>query len=148
MFYGTFEHALDDKSRLMVPAKLREGIPESEGRVFYVTQGLDRCLFAYSQQGWQAVVARLQSGRESLRSNAARNFMRLFFGRAMRQEVDGAGRILLPDSLKVFAGIRRQVALVGVMDRIELWDRDRWQRLERSSQPKYEKFAEAAELFG
>ena len=148
MFYGTFEHALDEKNRLMIPSKLREEIPEAEGRVFYVTRGLNSCLFAYTQQGWQQVVSKLQAGRESMKSANARNFLRLFFGHAMRQELDTAGRILLPDPLRQMAGIRRDVALVGVMDRVEIWEKGRWVRLERSNQPRYEKFAEAAELFG
>lgn len=148
MFYGTFEHALDEKHRVMVPAKLREEIPPAEAGVFYVTLGLDNCLFVYTSAGWQAVVARLQQGKDSLRSAAARNFMRLFFSRAMRQELDAAGRLLIPDALRQLAGLRRDVALVGVMDRIEIWDRARWTRLERSNQPRYERFAEEAELFG
>ena len=148
MFYGTFEHALDEKNRLMIPARLREGVPQAEGGVFYVTQGLDHCLFAYTASGWQAAVARLQQGRGGLRTANARNFMRMFFSHAMREELDAAGRLLIPDALRKLAGLHREVSLVGVMDRIEIWDRARWTRLERSNQPRYEKFAEEAELFG
>jgi MraZ protein len=148
MFHGTFEHALDEKKRLMIPAKLREEIPASEGVAFYVTQGLDQCLFAYSQSGWQAVVGKLQSGRGGYKSQNARNFLRLFFSSALKQELDAAGRLLLPDSLRERAAIRRDVILVGVMDHIEIWDRSRWLRLERANQPKYERFAEAEGLFG
>ena len=148
MFYGTFEHGLDDKNRLMVPAKLREEVPEAERSVFYLTQGLDQCLFLFTQKGWQETVSRMQGARGAMRSAAARNFQRLFFSRAMRQELDAAGRLLLPDGLRRVAGIRKDVALVGVMDRIELWDMARWKRLERTNEPRYERFAEAAEIFG
>ena len=148
MFYGTFEHALDEKKRLMIPAKLREEIPAAEGGAFYVTQGLDQCLFAYAQSGWQAVVGKLQSGRGGYKSQSARNFLRLFFSSALKQELDAQGRLLLPDALREKAGIRKEVALVGVMDHIEIWDRARWMRFKRGNQDRYERFAEAAELFG
>ena len=148
MFYGTFEHALDEKNRLMVPARLREGVPADEGGAFYLTRGLDHCLYAYTLKGFNEQVARFQQGKGGLKSPNARNFLRLFFSKAMRQELDAAGRILIPDSHKEMAGIRRDVALVGVMDHIEIWDRQTWQRLERSNRPRYERFAEAAELFG
>lgn len=148
MFYGTFEHALDEKNRLMIPSKLREEIPEGEGKVFYLTQGLDKCLFAYTEKGWQAVVAKMQAGRGNYASAAGRSFFRLFFSRAMKQELDAQGRLLLPDALKAVGGIRKDVALVGVMDHVELWDLARWRQVERTNQGRYEKFAEAAELFG
>ena len=148
MFYGTFEHGLDEKNRLMVPSKLREEIPASEGNVFYVTQGLDRCLYAYTEKGWQELMGKFQAGRENFKSAKARNFLRLFFSSAMRQELDAQGRLLLADGLREKAGIRKDVALVGVMDHIELWDRQRWLAFKRSNQAHYERFAEAAELFG
>lgn len=145
IFSGTFEHALDEKGRLMIPAKLREEIPAAEGGVFYVTQGLDQCLFAYTRSGWQEVVGKMQAGRGGYKN---RNFLRLFFSSAMKQELDAAGRLLLPDNLRDRAAIRRDVILAGVMDHIEIWDRSRWLRLERTNQPKYEKFAETEGLFG
>ncbi len=148
MFYGTFEHSLDDKNRLMVPSKLREEVPEAERSVFFLTQGLDQCLFLYTRSGWEQTVAKMQGAKGGLQSAAGRNFQRLFFSRAMRQELDGAGRLLVPDVLRRVAGLRKDVALVGVMDRIELWDMARWKRLERTNEPRYERFAEAAEIFG
>ena len=148
MFFGTFEHALDDKNRLMIPAKLREEVPAEEGGAFYITQGLDQCLYAYAQSGWQAVVAKLQAGRGGYKTANARNFLRLFFSSALKQELDAQGRLLLPDALREKAALRREVALVGVMDHIEIWDRARWTRFKRGNQDRYERFAEAAELFG
>ena len=91
-------------------------------------------------------MAKMQAAR--LSSSAARNFQRLFFSRAMRQELDSAGRLLVPDGLRQAAGLRKDVALVGVMDRIELWDTARWKRLERANEPRYERFAEAEGIFG
>ena len=146
MFFGTFEHALDDKNRLMVPAKLREEIPALEGGVFYVTQGLDRCLYAYTKSGWEQTAAKMQQAREG--NPNARNLRRIFFSSAMRQELDAQGRLLLTDVLRVRAGLRKDVVLVGVSDHIELWDKTRWTRFMQGNQDKYEKFAESAELFG
>ena len=146
MFYGTFEHALDDKNRLMVPARLREEVPASEGGVFYVTQGLDRCLYAYTKTGWSETSAKMQQARDG--NPNARNLRRIFFSSALRQELDAQGRLLLPDPLRARAGLRKDVVLVGVSDHIELWDKARWVRFMQGNQDKYEKFAESAELFG
>ena len=146
MFHGTFEHALDDKNRLMVPAKLREEIASSEGGVFYVTQGLDRCLNAYTKSGWETAAAKMQQARDG--NPSARNFLRLFFSSAMKQELDAQGRLLLPDTLRARAGLRKDVVLVGVGDHIELWDKARWTRFMQGNQDKYEKFAADEALFG
>lgn len=145
MFFGTYEHALDEKNRLMVPARLREGVPAEEGGVFYLTQGLDQCLYAYTTKGFNDLVAKFQAAKGN---PSTRKFLRLFFSRAMRQELDAAGRVLIPDSHKEIAGIRRDVALVGVMDHIEIWDLQKWKRAEREGRPKFERFAEDAEIFG
>ena len=94
------------------------------------------------------MVAKLQTARGGYRSDYARKFQRLFFSSAQKQELDGQGRLLLPDVLRERGGIRKDVVLAGVNDRIELWDRARWSQFMRGNQDRYEKFAEAEELFG
>ena len=148
MFYGTFEHALDDKNRLMIPAKLREELPEGERSDFFLTVGLDECLWVYPKKGWEHVVARMQGVSSAMQSKAGRDFQRAFFSRVVRQELDAAGRLLVPEGLRGIARLRKDVALVGVMDRIELWDKARWKRLEQANAPRYERNAEEARIFG
>ena len=133
MFTGTFEHALDEKNRLMVPSRLREGVPADEGGVFYLTRGLDHCLYAYTVKGFNEQVAQIQAGRNGIKSANARNFLRMFFSKAMRQELDAAGRILIPPDTRKAAGLEKDVTLVGGgLKRFEVWDRARFEEYERT----------------
>ena len=121
MFMGEYNHSVDAKGRLIVPSKFREQL----GNEFVVTKGLDGCLFVYSQEEWKRIEESLRE--KPLTSKDARKFMRFFFAGAANCEVDKQGRILLPPVLREYANLTKDVVLVGVLSRVEIWDKDRWQ---------------------
>ena len=121
MFMGEFSHSLDAKGRLIMPAKYREQL----GETFVVTKGSDQCLFVYSMEEWQDIANRF---REILRTGKeARQFARSFFAGAQEIEIDKQGRFILPANLKTHADLKKDVVLAGVLDRIEIWDKERWE---------------------
>ena len=120
MFLGEFEHSLDDKGRLAIPAKFR---PEL-GQGLVLTRGLDRCLFAWPMAEWQIVADKL--GRLSLMHAEARRLQRLLFAGAVDIQLDRLGRVLVPAFLRGYAGLQDAVVVVGVLNRIEIWDRGLW----------------------
>lgn len=125
-FIGEYQHSIDQKSRLIIPARWRESIsPERDGSGFYLTPGFDRCLFVYTPVAWeetQRVVDELDYTLED-----EREFQRMFFVRARFSEMDGQGRILIESPLMREAGLKKKVVLAGVSQRIEIWDADRWE---------------------
>ena len=134
MFMGEYNHSIDNKGRLIIPAKFREQLGDN----FVVTQGLDGCLFIYANEDWKAFEEKL---RQLPLTNAnARKFTRYFLGGAIQAEVDRQGRILLSAKLRKSAGLTKDVILVGVGSRIEIWDADRWE-----ANSTYDDMAEIAE---
>jgi MraZ protein len=136
MFMGEFQHTVDAKGRLIIPAKLREGL----GERFVATKGLENCLFLFPEREWEAFGEKLRT--LPLASGAARAFTRLFFSGASECEVDPQGRILLPSNLREYAGIEKEVVIVGVSNRVEIWAKDRWEEYCKKAE---ESFAETAE---
>ena len=120
MFTGEYNHTVDAKGRLIVPAKFREQL----GDEFVVTRGLDGCLFAYALNEWHNMEERFRE--IPMTSKNARKFSRFLFAGAATCEVDKQGRILLPPVLREYAGIQKDVVLAGVLSRIEIWDKNRW----------------------
>ena len=120
MLMGEYNHTIDAKGRLIVPAKFRDVL----GDEFVVTKGLDNCLFVYPNDEWQKFEEKLQT--LPLTNKNARQFTRFFLAGAASVEVDKQGRILLPSVLREFAGLEKDVVLVGVASRIEIWSKDRW----------------------
>lgn len=142
MFTGEYHHTIDDKNRLAIPAPLREGINiEAEGKGFFITRGLDTCLFMYTPKVWQNVVSRIE--QLSFTNKKARQFQRLFFSKAQKiPECDPQGRILIPQYLKDFAKIQKNIVIVGVHSRIEIWDEKRWKDFELEYEKAFEEIAE------
>ena len=120
MFMGEYNHTIDAKGRLIVPSKFRESL----GDMFVVTKGLDGCLFVYDNNEWNAFEEKLKS--LPLTNKDARTFVRFFLAGAAEVEVDKQGRILVPGVLREFAGLKKDVVLIGVASRIEIWDRERF----------------------
>ena len=120
MFMGEYNHTIDAKGRLIVPSKFRESL----GDLFVVTKGLDGCLFVYDNEEWNAFEEKLKS--LPLTNKDARTFVRFFLAGAAEVEVDKQGRILVPGVLREFAGLKKDVVLIGVASRIEIWDRERF----------------------
>ena len=119
MFMGEYNHTIDAKGRLIVPAKFREILGDN----FIVTKGLDGCLFVYPNDEWTRFEEKLKS--LPLTNKNARQFTRFFLAGAAACEVDKQGRILLPQVLREFASLEKDVVLVGVASRIEIWSRER-----------------------
>ena len=121
MFMGEYGHTIDAKGRIIVPAKFRESLGDN----FIITKGLDNCLFVYTNEEWQRFEEKLKT--LPLTNKNARTFTRFFLAGAADVELDKQGRILLPAVLREFAGLEKEVVSVGVLKRIEIWDKNRWQ---------------------
>ena len=120
MLIGEFEHSLDAKGRLIMPAKLRESI----GDTFVVTKGLDGCLFAFSITEWTNFEEKLKS--LPLSNKNSREFVRFFLSGATECEIDKQGRFLIPNNLREAAGLVKETVIIGVGTRIEIWDKEKW----------------------
>lgn len=120
MFMGEYNHTIDVKGRLIVPSKFREKL----GNDFVATKGLDGCLFVYSNEEWANIEEKFRN--IPLTTKDARKFSRFFFAGAASCEVDKQGRILLPQVLREYADIQKDVVLAGVLSRIEIWSKERW----------------------
>lgn len=127
MFMSEYNHTVDTKGRLIVPSKFREQL----GDEFVVTKGMDGCLFVYANDDWAAFEQKLTS--LPLINKEARKFARFFLAGAAQVEVDKQGRILLPANLRQFAGLEKDVVLVGVGSRIEIWSRENWENMDADS---------------
>ena len=122
MLIGEFEHSLDTKGRLIMPSKLREDI----GDKFIITKGLDGCLFAFSIDEWKNFEQKLRS--LPISNKDARAFSRFFFAGAIDCEIDKQGRFLISSNLREFASLTKDVVIVGMDSRIEIWSKDKWQQ--------------------
>lgn len=122
MLIGEYEHSLDAKGRLIMPAKLREDI----GEKFIVTKGLDGCLFAFSQKEWEVFEQKLRALPVSNKN--ARDFSRFFFAGAIECEIDKQGRFLISSNLREFAQLEKDVVIIGMNSRLEIWSKEKWQQ--------------------
>lgn len=120
MLLGEYTHTLDPKKRLSLPSKFRKEM----GKTVVLTQGLDKCLFLYSVKQWEIIAGRLSDS--STGQSDVRDFNRFMLAGAVELEVDSLGRILVPDFLKDFAGLKSKVVITGVHSRAEVWDDVRW----------------------
>lgn len=120
MFLGEFEHTIDDKGRLTIPAKFR---PELEGGIV-VTRGLDGCLWAYSRAEWEILAEKI--AKMPTTNPAARNFARFMFSSAFDSVPDRQGRVIIPQNLRDYAGIENETVVIGVMNRVEIWKPEKW----------------------
>ncbi|CBE69358.1 MAG: division/cell wall cluster transcriptional repressor MraZ [Candidatus Methylomirabilis oxygeniifera] len=125
MFRGSFEHAIDDKGRLSIPARYREILKRRRERELILVDPLfDACIVAYPIKAWQQIEQNLLSHGNSDRK--FREYARLISAHAVESTVDSQGRILIPPQLREKADLRRDVVIVGVLDKIEIWNRERW----------------------
>jgi MraZ protein len=120
MFMGEYNHSIDTKGRVIIPSKFRESL----GEEFVITQGLDGCLFVFPNNEFHAFEEKLKALPMS--NKEARKFVRFFLAGAAQVELDKQGRILIPNVLREFAGLEKDLALVGVGSRVEIWDKERW----------------------
>lgn len=120
MFMGEYNHSIDTKGRLIIPSRVREEL----GDEFVVTKGLDGCLFVFPNNEWRAFEEKLKA--LPLTNKSARQFARFFVAGATPCELDKQGRILLPQTLREFAGLEKDVVLTGMLNRIEIWSKVKW----------------------
>ncbi|RJP29799.1 MAG: transcriptional regulator MraZ [Candidatus Omnitrophota bacterium] len=140
MFYGEYIHTIDRKGRLILPAKFRDVAKANFIERFFVTRGLDKCLFMLSEEEWKSQEAKFRA--IPFTKQQARTFNRLYFSGAIEVLADKQGRILLPQYLKDYAEIKRDVIIVGVSNRIEIWSKDKWQEFYSNSKTSFEEIAE------
>ncbi len=120
MFIGEYQHTIDPKGRVIMPAKFREDL----GDKFIITKGLDNCLFVFPQEEWQSFEKKLRS--LPLTSRDARAFTRFFFSGAIECELDKQGRVLIPANLREYAELEKDLVIVGVSSRVEIWSKEKW----------------------
>ena len=136
MLIGEYHHNIDEKGRLIIPAKFREEI----GNSFVVTKGLDGCLFVYSLVEWEKIINKLKT--LPFTKKDARTFSRFFLASATVCEFDRQGRINLMNSLTLYAGLKKECAIIGVNDRLEIWDLDKFNNLMKEKESELDEISE------
>ena len=142
MLMGEFEHTLDTKGRISMPAKLRKDM----GETFILTKGLDGCLFAFSSEEWLNFESKLKS--LPLSDKNARNFVRFFLAGATECEIDKQGRFLIPNNLREYATLEKEINIIGVGTRIEIWNRESWKKYSSSENISADDIAENMTMLG
>ena len=142
MFIGEYRYSLDEKKRLAVPVKFRSLL----GKKAIITRGLDQCLFVFPVKEWGILAEKIS--KLPLSQSDARGFARLMLGGAMEVTIDSMGRVLVPDYLKKYALLNKKTVLVGVLNRVEVWDEDRWEKYKRATEKEGESIAERLKELG
>jgi len=136
MFIGEYQHNVDPKKRLSLPSKFRGEL----GRKVVVTRGLDQCLFVYPMKVWEEIAGKL--GSLPVGESTTRSFIRLMLAGATDVEVDGQGRVLIPDYLKSYAGLHKNVTVAGLYNRLEIWDETKWKTYKTKAEKNTDEIAE------
>ncbi len=136
MFIGEYQHSIDKKRRIAIPAKFRGSFKIKA----IITRGLDGCLFVYPVKTWEKLAEKL--GSLPLGEKKMRQFVRLTLSQAVETEVDRQGRILIPSYLNEFADLKSEAVVTGLYDRVEIWNRDRWQKQTSEAEKEKEEMAE------
>lgn len=142
MFIGEYQHAIDDKGRVAVPAKFRATLGERA----IVTRGLDRCLFIFSVTEWEGLAKKLVA-LPLVQANS-RAFTRLMLAGAREVDLDSQGRMLVPDYLRVYAHLKKQIIVAGLYNRIELWDEAAWKKYKTQTESDSDEIAERLSELG
>ena len=140
MFYGEFFHSIDRKGRLILPSKFREAAKGNFVEKFFVTRGLDTCLFMFSEEEWRSQETKFKA--MSFTRHESRVFNRLYFSGAVDVVPDRQGRILLAQFQKDYAQIKKDVVIVGVSNRIEIWAAEKWKEFYGTWKQSFEEIAE------
>lgn len=140
MLIGQYEHNLDDKNRLAIPAKLRRSLKGT----LIITKGLDKCLFILNDKEWKKLISKISE--LPLGKKEARALSRVMLAGAQDVSLDSAGRVIIPEYLKKYASILKSAVIVGVNNRLEIWAKDKWDEYDKLGEEKLEEMAEALEL--
>ncbi|MBI2037733.1 MAG: division/cell wall cluster transcriptional repressor MraZ [Candidatus Magasanikbacteria bacterium] len=136
MFIGEYNHSLDDKGRMAIPVKFRREL--NKGAV--VTRGLDNCLFLYTKTEWEKLAEKLAA--LPISQSNSRAFSRLMLAGAMDVELDKQGRVILPEYLRQFAGIKKSLVIAGLYNRLEIWDQELWNKYKNQTEAESGAIAE------
>ena len=136
MFIGEYLHSIDNKKRLAIPSRFRRELGESS----ILTRGLDNCLFLYPIQEWHKFSEKL--GQLSMGQANTRSFARLILSGAVEVEFDNLGRILIPDYLKIYADLKKKIIVAGVLNRLEIWDQEKWENYKKEIEKNTDAIAE------
>jgi len=136
MFIGEYQHSIDTKKRLAVPSKFRGEL----GSKIVVTRGLDKCLFIYPMKVWEELAKKL--GSLPVGEAGTRSFIRLMLAGATDVEIDKQGRILIPDYLKKYAGLKKNITVAGLYNRLEIWDEKKWNNYKSKTEKSADEIAE------
>ena len=140
MFYGEYSHAIDQKGRLILPSRFRDICTENGIEKFFLTRGLDKCIFMFAEDEWRAQEQKFKG--LSFTKQESRSFNRMFFSGAADIVPDKQGRFIIPSYLKTYAGVERDTVIIGISNRIEIWDKTIWQAFYTQSSASFEKIAE------
>lgn len=135
-FMGEYQHSVDEKGRMIIPAKFRDAL----GSAFVITRGLDHCLFVYPQEEWGVLEQKLKS--LPLMKSDARAFTRFFFSGAIECELDKQGRVNIPSNLREHAKIDKETVVIGVSNRVEIWSKEAWEGYAEQSEQSFNDIAE------
>ncbi|PCI20014.1 cell division/cell wall cluster transcriptional repressor MraZ [Candidatus Wolfebacteria bacterium] len=136
MLIGEYNHTLDNKNRISLPVKFRKEL----GKKIVITPGLDNCLFVFTHVEWKKISERLS--QSSLLQSDTRSFSRFMFGGAVQIDVDSIGRILIPDFLRDRSNLKNKVSMIGVQNRVEIWNDKAWTIYKKSIEKKADELAE------
>lgn len=136
MFIGEYKHNIDLKKRLALPSKFRKDL----GKSIVITRGLDNCLFVYSMKAWKELAEKL--GTMPIGESATRSFVRLMLAGAVDVNSDAQGRVLIPDYLKEYANLDKNVVVAGLFNRLEIWDEQEWDKYKKNAEKNTEEIAE------
>ncbi len=142
MLIGEFEHSIDTKGRLILPAKIKDDL----GKEFIITKGLDGCLFGYSLTEWNKFAEKLKT--LPLTNKNTRDFVRFFLSGAVEEETDKQGRFLVPANLREYASLTKDAVIIGVGTRIEIWDKKKWEEYNSEDNLSVDKIAEKMSEIG
>lgn len=138
MFCGDSRHTVDAKHRVFLPKRFQQDLPlDAEGnRAAVLTRGLDGCLYLFTEEGLERALQRMDT--EAFAGVEHRKLQRLFFSYTSRVTLDASGRLLLPEKLRALAGIGKEVVMIGVRDRVEIWSAERWDRFEEDNRDSFD----------
>ena len=137
MFMGEFQHNIDDKGRVIIPAKFRDEL----GDLFVITRGLDKALFVYPLDEWKIIEEKLKT--LPFTKADAHKFTRFFFSGAVESEIDKQGRVIIPNNLRNYAFLTKECVVIGVSNRIEIWSKDYWDTYYKDSEESFTDIAES-----
>lgn len=136
MFIGEYQHTIDPKKRVAMPSKCRVEL----GKKVVVTRGMDKCLFIYPMKTWEKLAEKL--GSLPVGEAGTRSFIRLMLAGAVDVDLDKQGRVLIPDYLKEYAGLKKDVTVAGLFDRLEVWDKNKWNVYKAKAEKSSDEIAE------